>query len=198
MGRPAQHDIDRLLDAAAELAAESGPSAVTVAAVARVAHAPSGSIYHRFPSRSAMLAALWLRTVDRFQEGFLATLETGPPEQAALDAARHVVSWSRAHPRETRILLYGPADFDRPNWPDEAREHLRQSNGRVASALRDLAARLGKREPHEVERLFLATVDLPYATVRRHHLSDEPIPAYAEDLVADCTAALIAEPSERY
>ncbi|MER5426883.1 TetR/AcrR family transcriptional regulator [Streptosporangium roseum] len=193
MGRPSQHDIDRLLDVAAELVAAGGPSTVTVSAVARAARAPSGSIYHRFPGRSAMLAALWLRTTERFQEGFLAALTTDPPSRAVLDAARHVVTWSRAHPDETQILLYGPADFDGPNWPAEARERLEQGNGRVTSALRDLARRLGRDEPPDVERLLLATVDLPYATVRRHHRSGEPIPPYAEDLVTGCAAALIAD-----
>ncbi|MEV4242744.1 TetR/AcrR family transcriptional regulator [Streptosporangium canum] len=193
MGRPSRHDIDRLLDVAAELVAAGGPSAVTVSAVARAARAPSGSIYHRFPGRSAMLAALWLRTAERFQEGFLAALNADPPARAVQDAARHVVTWSRAHPDETQILLYGPADFDGANWPAEARERLEQGNGRVTSALRGLAGRLGRDEPHDVERLLLATVDLPYATVRRHHRSGEPIPAYAEDLVTGCAAALIAE-----
>ncbi|MEU4229208.1 TetR/AcrR family transcriptional regulator [Nonomuraea sp. NPDC026600] len=191
MGRPPRHDVDRLLDAAAELVAASGPSTVTVAAVARAAHAPSGSIYHRFPSRSSMLATLWLRTVDRFQDGFLSALNTEPAARAAPAAARHVVAWSRAHPHEAHILLYGPADFDEPNWPQEARDRLERSDRRVRNAVRALAERLDRREPREVEQLFLATVDLPYATVRRHQSLGHPIPAYAEDLVTSCAATLM-------
>src|SRR5690606_14827873 len=105
MGRPPRHDVDRLLDAAAALVAEGGPGAATMTAVARAASAPSGSVYHRFPGRPALLAALWLRTVERFQQGFLAALDTDPPAQAAPAAARHVVAWCRAHPNEARILL---------------------------------------------------------------------------------------------
>ncbi|HLU76197.1 MAG TPA: SRPBCC family protein [Nonomuraea sp.] len=83
---------------AAEQNPDGGPGAVTMTAVARSAGAPSGSVYHRFPGRPALLAALWLRTVDRFQQGFLAALDTDPPSQAAPAAARHVIEWSRAHP----------------------------------------------------------------------------------------------------
>ncbi|MFG3438424.1 TetR/AcrR family transcriptional regulator [Nonomuraea sp. NPDC047897] len=188
MGRPPRHDADRLLDAAVALAADGGPGAVTAAAVAREAGAPSGSVYHRFPGRSALLAALWLRTVERFQDGFLAALETVPAIEAAPAAARHVVAWSRAHPAECGILLYGAADFDERHWPAAARERLKLANGRVAAALRTLAGRLGR---DDAERIVIATVDLPYAVVRRHLASGHGIPASAESTVADCAAALL-------
>ncbi|MFF5209249.1 TetR/AcrR family transcriptional regulator [Streptosporangium sp. NPDC000396] len=193
MGRPPQHDVDRLLDAAARLAAEAGPRNVTVTAVAREAGAPSGSVYHRFPSRSALLSGLWLRTVERFQEGFLAAASEEPPAQAALAAAGHAVGWCRENPVEARILLYGPKDFDEPNWPAEARERLKQSNRRIEDAIHELAGRLGRDTPRDVELLVLAIVDLPYATVRRHCRAGTPIPGYVEDLVAQCAATLIAQ-----
>ncbi|MFF0577987.1 TetR/AcrR family transcriptional regulator [Streptosporangium saharense] len=194
MGRPSQHDVDRLLDAGVRLAAQAGPASVTMAAVAREAGAPSGSVYHRFPSRAALLAALWLRTVDRFQEGFLAATREEPAEQAVMSAAGHVVAWSRANPLQARVLLYGPADFGASDWPQEARERLRLGNRRVEEAVVTLARRLGPGTPPEIERLVLATVDLPYATVRRHHQAGSPIPAHAEELVARCAGLLLAEP----
>lgn len=189
MGRPPRHDVDRLLDAAAELVTTGGPGAVTMTAVARAAGAPSGSIYHRFPGRPALLAALWLRTVGRFQRGFLDALDTDPPAQAAPAAARHVIAWSRDHPHEARVLLYGPADFDHPHWPGEARSQLAAANGRVTAALRALAARMGRSSPYDLERLTLAAVDIPYAIVRRHQSTGTPLPAYAEDLVTRCAIA---------
>ena len=54
MPRPAIFTLDELLDAAAALLAADGPSAVTMSAVARAAGAPSGSMYHRFPTRAAL------------------------------------------------------------------------------------------------------------------------------------------------
>ncbi|UJW35568.1 TetR/AcrR family transcriptional regulator [Saccharothrix sp. AJ9571] len=187
MGRPPRHDMDRLLDAAAALAAAGGPAAVTVTAVAREAGAPSGSIYHRFPSRAALLAELWLRTVERFQEGFLDALDGDSPAAAA----RHVVSWCRVHPAEAAVLLYGPVDFGEPTWPTDARDRLAKRNAQVDRTLRALADRLGRSGAEDVDRLVLATVDIPYSTVRRHLRGGSGIPEYAEDLVADCAGRLL-------
>ena len=58
MPRPARFTLDELLDAAAALLAADGPAAVTMSAVARAAHAPSGSMYHRFPTRAALCGEL--------------------------------------------------------------------------------------------------------------------------------------------
>jgi AcrR family transcriptional regulator len=183
MGRPPVHDPDTLLDAAAALAAESGPTAVTMAAVARRAGAPSGSVYHRFPQRPALLSSLWLRTVGRFQESFLEALDEG----SAVAAARQVVDWSRAHPDEARVLLYGARDFAEQEWSATARNELKKLNGRVAGALKQAA----DAEGHDLERVLTATVDLPLATVRRHLSAGRRIPASAAGLVAECATALL-------
>ena len=170
-----------LLGAAVRLAAERGPASVTMSAVARAVGAPSGSVYHRFPRHAALLAELWLYTVNRFQEGFLAALGQEPAEEAAVAAALHVVGWAREHPQEARILLYGPADFALPDWPAEATRRLKSANRQVKDALDALAKRLGYVTALDRERLTLCTIDLPYAFVRRHLLNAEEIPASAED-----------------
>ena len=69
MPRPASFTLDELLDAAAALLAADGPAAVTMSAVARAAGAPSGSMYHRFPTRAALCGELWIRTEERFHAG---------------------------------------------------------------------------------------------------------------------------------
>ncbi|WP_026416095.1 TetR/AcrR family transcriptional regulator [Actinomadura oligospora] len=189
MGRPARHDRDRLLDAAVDLAFEAGPSGVTVAAVARSAGAPSGSVYHRFPSAMALLAAVWLRTLERFQDGFVAAASGEPAGRAAVDAARQVVSWSRAHPREALLLQYGPRDFGQAEWPDADKDRLAHGNRRVQYALTDLAARLGHAA--DPGRVVLAVVDVPQSLVRRHLREGTPIPESAEDLVAEAATALL-------
>ncbi|GLY66628.1 TetR family transcriptional regulator [Amycolatopsis taiwanensis] len=189
MGRPPRHDRDRLLDAAVDLAYDAGPAGVTVAAVARAAGAPSGSVYHRFPSAAALLAALWLRTLERFQEGFVAAISGEPVERAAEAAARYVVAWSRNHPREARLLRYGPRDFGQPDWPAAESDRFAADNRRVHEAVTALAARLGRS--HDLDRVILATVDVPLSAVSRHLRNDTPIPASAEDLVAEATIALL-------
>ncbi|GGV02514.1 hypothetical protein GCM10010275_46960 [Streptomyces litmocidini] len=77
--------------------------------------APRGSVYHRFAGRTALLAEVWLRTVERFQAGYLAVLTGGPDaHRAARAASRHVVAWCRENPAEAALLLYGAADLAAP------------------------------------------------------------------------------------
>lgn len=184
MPRPARFDTDTFLDAAARLAAESGPSAVTMAAVARRAGAPSGSIYHRFPDRPALTATLWLRTVERFQAGFLHALGTEPADEAAVRAATHVAEWSRARPQEAAILLAGADVFGEQSWHATDRSRLTALNSTVGSELRRLAHRLGWRSGEQAERLVLTVVDLPYAVIRRRLAAGQPIDNQAVRSVA--------------
>ncbi|MER7081002.1 transcriptional regulator, TetR family [Saccharopolyspora kobensis] len=191
MGRPPRHDADRLLDAAVSLAAESGPRGVTMAAVARAAGAPSGSVYHRFPDRAALLSALWLRTVTRFQDGFFAVVEA-PPLEAAVATARHVIEWCRENPAEAKVLLAGPDAYGRADWPDAAREQLAKANAQVDEALTGLAERLGRSGMAGRSRVFLAVVDLPCAVVRRYLGRGEAVPALEVGTVTDAVRDLLA------
>jgi AcrR family transcriptional regulator len=195
MGRPSRHDTDTLLDAALRLAATDGPAAVTMSAVAAAAGAPSGSLYHRFPSRAALQAALWLRTVERFQRGWIEAL-AGDARTAGVDAARHVVAWSRANHDEALVLLYGARDFGRDDWPPEERERAEQLRDEGAAAVADLARRLGLRGATGRDRAGFATVDIPYAAVRRHLRAGERVPRTTERLVERAVAAVLARDGE--
>ncbi|GAA1959932.1 TetR/AcrR family transcriptional regulator [Amycolatopsis minnesotensis] len=191
MGRPPRHDAESLLDAAAHLAAEQGPRGVTMTAVARKAGAPSGSVYHRFPGRPDLLAALWLRSLDRFQSGFLEAITDPDPLASARAGAAHVVRWSRENPSDAAILLYSAADFGRAEWPEPERDRLDRANRRVAKEIRKLATALGHDSPRDVEQMRIALIDIPYALVRRNYRAGKKIPKYAEELAADCVTALL-------
>ncbi|UQX00740.1 TetR family transcriptional regulator [Streptomyces sp. RerS4] len=193
MARPPRFDSDRLLDAAVLLAAGAGPAAVTMSAVAQAVGAPSGSVYHRFAGRPVLLAELWLRTVETFQAGYLAALAADPdPRRAAVAAARHVVAWSRAHPNEAKLLLHGPEEFGRADWPEGYRERADRGNLRVYTALDGLGAQVGTEGARGRDRLALALVDLPLAVVRRYLRAGNPLPAHAEELAEESAAALLA------
>src|SRR6516162_3655310 len=98
MGRPKFDDAD-FLDAALTIVADRGPLGVTVSSVAGSLGAPTGSFYHRFPSRDALLGVLWLRTVREFQVGVAAALDAGDGLRAAL----HTPAWARQHPEKGRL-----------------------------------------------------------------------------------------------
>ncbi|MFD7234518.1 TetR/AcrR family transcriptional regulator [Streptomyces syringium] len=192
MARPPRFNLDQLLDAAVRLAAASGPAGVTMSAVAKEVGAPSGSVYHRFAGRTVLLAEVWLRTVEHFQEGWFAALEgETDPRRAGSAAARHVLAWSRAHPQEAALLLYGARDFGRAEWPGEQADRADRGHRRVRDAVAGLATALGATDTAARERVSLAVIDLPLSLVRRHLRAGEALPAHAEDLAEQCTAALL-------
>ncbi|MFE5919065.1 TetR/AcrR family transcriptional regulator [Streptomyces sp. NPDC056468] len=192
MARPPRFDTDQILDAAVHLAAAGGPAAVTMSAVAQAVGAPSGSLYHRFAGRTALLAEVWLRTVERFQESYHAALVSeSDPRRAGRAAARHVVGWSRKHPDEAALLLYGAADFGRSEWSEEHTRRADRGNRQVFASLSALAEALDATDAQGLDRVTLALVDLPLSVVRRHLRAGTPLPPHAEDLTEECTQALL-------
>jgi AcrR family transcriptional regulator len=184
MPRPARFTLDELLDAAAALLAADGPAAVTMSAVARAARAPSGSMYHRFPTRAALCGELWIRTEERFHAGFIAALSTSAdPQERCVAAARFTVQWCRTHPVEAKVLLTGADALGAADWPDE----LTGRRKRLRRALRRSLAGL----PADPDRVNAAVIDIPYAVVRRHLIARQAIPASADAIVEQCARALI-------
>jgi AcrR family transcriptional regulator len=190
MGRPAKHDTETLLDTAEAIAADRGPAVVTMAAVARRAGVPSGSLYHRFPNRGALMGELWLRTVRRFQVGWLGALRDDDPLEAVVAAARYAISWSRRNRNEARLLLYGADEFSQAEWPADTRRTIEQQRRDGEKALRSVAGALGGGS-QTLDRVILAAVDIPYATIRRRLLAGDPLGRDAEALVDECARALL-------
>ncbi|MEV6103265.1 TetR/AcrR family transcriptional regulator [Streptomyces sp. NPDC051940] len=193
MPRPSRYTTGQLLDAALALADTGGPTAVTMTAVAKEAGVPSGSLYHRFPGRADLLAALWLRTLERFHAGYLDVLAgDGTPERIALDASRHLVGWCREHPSEARVLRHGADAFGQDEWPAAAREQLKAANERVMGAIHALAARLGATGAKGRARVVAAIVEVPYGLVQTHLRERETVPAAKADMAEECARALLA------
>ncbi|MBA3807035.1 MAG: TetR/AcrR family transcriptional regulator [Solirubrobacterales bacterium] len=189
MGRPTVYDADLLLDVAVALAAES-PERLTMSAVAAKAGAPSGSVYHRFPNRPALMGELWLRTVSQFQTGFLGALGAADPVAARVGAARHVIAWSREHPDEAGALLHGAAAFDAAAWPAPIAVEADRRATELERALDRLATRTPGGSALNRELLTFAVIDAPYAVVRRYLRGGSEIPAGAERMIEQCARTL--------
>src|SRR5262245_1188855 len=174
MARPARFTEQDLLAAAARVAADGGPGAATIGAIARAAGAPTGSLYHRFPSRDVLLGTLWLDLVGRFQAGWIEALEQGDAEAAAL----HTPAWVREHPTEARLLLlHRREDFMAGDWPPDLAERAEHVNDRAGAVLRAFArAELGDDLPANVRRVRFALVQIPYAAVRPYVEARQPPP----------------------
>jgi AcrR family transcriptional regulator len=183
MGRPATHTTAQFLDAATALFAEGGARAVTMAATAKAAGAPNGSIYHRFPDRPALLASLWLRTLRDFQDLFVETLGDAASVDAAVEAATSVVRWCRKHPEGARVLDAGKQAFGPADWSPEAVAALTAAEEELRKVLKRATTALPPLTGCTDEDVVLALVEIPRAVVHRYLSTGRTPPPKAADLV---------------
>jgi len=184
MVRLARFTPEVFVDAAIALVAEGGPSAATIAAIARRAGAPTGSVYHRFESRAAVLAAAWLAVHGDFSIRVIPPLETGD----AVGAAMSIVDWARDEPIASRFLLLNEIEDLLDGAPPEilrARIAAQQEalDAAFRRALRALDQPAGMAEDQAAARLRFLVFDGPLAVLRPHLLAGRAIPHYADDLI---------------
>jgi len=188
MAHPAFENSD-FLAAALALAAEHGPSAVTVAAISARLKAPTGSFYHRFTSRDALLAQLWFDTVTGFQKGIEAALDAGDGLRAAL----HTPAWVREHLDEGRLLLlYHRDDFVHGDWPQALRDGLAEQGRRGEARLRKFTRdTFGRAGPNEIRQAQFVLSEVPIAAVRQHLIRREPPPKLVDELIRTTWHAVV-------
>ncbi|MGB8406482.1 MAG: TetR/AcrR family transcriptional regulator [Mycobacterium sp.] len=196
MGRPPVHSADDFLDAAARLFAAGGLRALTMNAVAREVGAPSGSIYHRYPDRAALLAALWMRTTRRFQSGYLEVLGERPSADGAVRAAVWTVDWCRTHLPEAVVLQAGVRTFEPEEWSESARTELATTEDISQRHLGGIVRGLAKETGRPPDQITFAMLDLPLAAMRRHLLTGEPPPKRVTVLVRDLAGVILARPAD--
>ncbi|WP_249999364.1 TetR/AcrR family transcriptional regulator [Actinoplanes sp. M2I2] len=173
MPQPVKYSADAMLDAVRALVLDGGPSAASVRGVCLATGAPSGSVYHRFPSRDDLLAAAWLRAQDRFLRAYLNALAVSDAPHA-IEAAVTVLTWSRDNPDDAALLLrIALRDLLNGELTPALKERAEANQRGVREALGALSANVG----HSLRDVALAVVDLPYSVTRRAlqngHLPDE-------------------------
>jgi AcrR family transcriptional regulator len=193
VGRTAKFTEDDVLDAALTVIAARGPAGATIAAIATQLQAPVGSIYHRFRSRDLLLAKLWLRSIMRFQAGFLAALAVEDDLAAVgVTAALHVVRWSREHLDEARVMVLYRREDLAARWPEELGDELARLNVATEAAVSHYARRrFGRTDAETVRRVVFALVDVPYAAARRSLLVGEAPPKSLDGLVRTAVHAVL-------
>lgn len=177
------------LDAALALVVERGPSAVTVGAITARLKAPTGSFYHRFASRDALLGEVWFKTLLAFQEGIDAALDAGD----GLKAALHTPTWVREHMDEGRLLLlHHRDDFVQGDWPRELQEGVAERTRRSRIALEKFARdTFGSDGADEVRRAGFILGSVPVAAVRDYLHRREPPPPIVDELIRTTYHAII-------
>jgi AcrR family transcriptional regulator len=184
MARPRLHDPEDLLDAAQALVARGGPAALTTRALAAATGAPSGTIYHAFGSRDALLARVGQRAEAAFLDALRAAIaEAGEADDAVVAAALTPLRFAASDPDAAAVLL------GRPRQGPAAEEALR-------AILVDLAhRRWGRRDRAAVEAIRVCVVDLPTGLVLPYLCRrTAPPPATRQRLDAAVRAVLALDP----
>jgi AcrR family transcriptional regulator len=165
MGRRAYFKNGDFIEAAIRLIAELGPSALTISALSERIKAPVGSVYHRFPSRDAILAELWLTIVESFQKEFLKILKTD-----GLKAALYSLQWVREHPNEGRVLLlYRREDIASGKWPIDLQKRAQHLTKEMDEAIRLFTQQqFGRVTRETIDRTLFVLRDAPGGIIRRY------------------------------
>ena len=191
MAPPRKHETDVILDAARALVLEGGPRAASVAAIAKSSGAPAGTLYHRFGNRDGILAATWLRALDRFQ-ALAMSASADADLEAAVAMAMSALDFAREYPADARLLLMmRPEDLVDAEGGGDLAEAIATRNLPLIERLRTLARELyGADDARSLDAVQRAVVELPYAVVRRHV---DRLPAWlAGDLAVAVRALLTA------
>jgi len=193
--RPRIHQPDAVLDHARNLVLERGSRAATMEAIASASGAPMGSLYHYFHSRDELLARLWVRAVRRSQAAFCAAAEHADPERAAVDAALSIYDFCARESADARLLVsMRREDLVQAELPADLMRELKDLNRPVGQALEKLARRLYERAgTEEVDRVLLATFDLPYGMARPYVIRGKTPPEQRRRLLKAAVLAVVRD-----
>ena len=200
MVRLAKFHDDTFVQAAIEVAATCGVSAVSMAAIASRAGAPMGSVYHRFGSRSEVLARAWLQAKAGLRQAVAAHWQAG----RTWPAVQALLGWCRQQPLHARFLLQCE---DHPPIDEALAEPWRQRLEDVQLALEQAFEQAVRRcapygkvgdvspppdgsAPAMAALLRFTLIDGPFALVRPYLVQGREIPASAEALLRTSHQAL--------
>lgn len=118
----------RLLEVARRRFAADGALAATLDEVRREAEVSVGALYHHFPDKSALAAAVYAQVMGEYQAGFVTMLRAHATAEGGIrGGVEHHLRWVAANRAEAALLL-----GDRLDSPA-----LRESNREFFAAIRD-------------------------------------------------------------
>ena len=158
MGRKAHFKNEQFLDSAIQIIAEEGLGALTIAGLSTRITAPIGSVYHRFPSRDALIAELWLNIIESFQSEWLKFLQTD-----GLQATLFCIEWARSHPNEACVmLLYRINDLTSGEWPKDLQKRARRLEEDLHEGITVFTKKqFGRITKENIDRVIFAVHDAP-------------------------------------
>lgn len=164
MARPVKYPDSKILDATATEIVESGLDGASVARVAKRLGAPSGSLYHRYPSRKHLLGALWVRTLSRYHDALEGATDRPADEDLAERAVAGLFEWIGQNPTDSTLLTkFRTEDLVDNDWPTDVRVSVAEQNQRLA----DITNRVATARSINPLDAIMALVDFPTAAARR-------------------------------
>jgi AcrR family transcriptional regulator len=186
----AKFSADGILDATAQEVFRHGPNA-TIADIAGRLGAPTGSIYHRFPSREELFVRLWLRSVRRFHVAFLEAGDDTDAERALLGMAASVATFTRDHQADAAAMTLFRQSRLVESAPASCRGEVEQVNAEIHARLAVLAAlRYGDPTPRQLAYVRIASSEGPYGLVRPYIW--DGVPDWLTDVVVASSRAVLA------
>jgi AcrR family transcriptional regulator len=190
MGRPARFTDHDLIAAASRVTARIGPAQTTLALIAKEAKAPVGSVYHRYPSKGALLAEAWIESAAAFGLRFRAVLAQAKTLEQALQAALVTPRFAREnHPGGVILFAHRRDDF-LDGAPEESRNRAARQTSEVLHAIAEASSRLLPADSRGRDKLSLALIGLPYGAVRMFLPQAVP-PADLDGVIADAAGAAL-------
>jgi AcrR family transcriptional regulator len=180
MGRKAYFKNEEFIDSAIKIIAEEGLGALTISGLSTRMTAPIGSVYHRFPSRDALIAELWLNIIESFQNEWLEILE-----KDGLAATIFCMEWVRNHPNEARVmLLYRVDDLTSGEWPKDLQKRAQQLSRKLREGVASFTQKqFGSVTRENIDRTLFAIHDAPMGILRRYMRENEMPPKSIAELI---------------
>ena len=182
MVRVAKFNETQFIDAAIEVAAQCGVTAVSMSAIAVKAGAPIGSVYHRFDSRGTILARAWLRVKADFRQEVASRWRHGD----SWDGVAALLDWCRRKPVYARFLLLGDDAFifDAGLSP-ETLAALEAEQAALDTCFEHCTLALQDHmEPDAVTPMLrFVLIDGPVAIVKPYLTNHQPIPACVDAIL---------------
>ena len=133
MARP-NRSREKVLDAAAALAAERGVTATTVDDIAERAGVAKGSVYYSFPSKDAVFEAVLETAVARTAERLGDALATAPAGEALRGVVIAFLAGVEERPAVAKVVAGELFRTDRP-WQESLAGYRSALFARVADAI---------------------------------------------------------------
>jgi AcrR family transcriptional regulator len=188
MGRKAYFKNEDFLDSAIKIISEEGLGALTIAGLSTRMTAPVGSVYHRFPSRDALVAELWLNIIESFQTEWLKILQTDGRQ-----ATIFCIEWVREHPNEARVmLLHRIDDLAFGDWPKDLQKRAQCSFKELREGIVEFTKKqFGKVTNEYIDRAIFALHDAPMGILRRYMQDNKMPPKSVANLILETYDAII-------